>query len=70
MKLRGYLKSDLLPIGLNENSSLPRWLKCEVIDGVVYMWGIPKPNDDRQFVVQFIDKMAFTVKSFMVIVKS
>lgn len=55
MKLREYLKSDFLPIGLNGNSLLPRWLKCEIVDGVVYMWGIPKPNDDRHFAVRFID---------------
>jgi len=70
MKLREYLKADFLPIGLNGNSLLPRWLKCEIVDGVVYMWGIPKPNDDRHFAVRFIDQMEFTVESFMINISS
>lgn len=67
MKLRGILKFNFSPIALNGNYKLPKWLKCEVVDGIIYIWGTPKFRDDINFTVRIINEMEFTVKSYKII---
>lgn len=41
-------------------------MKCEIIDGVVYMWGTPQLNDETDFVIRFMNENDITVWSFFV----
>ena len=53
--LQKFLKLDYKKIGLTENRRLPKWLNCEIIDSVIYFWGVPKRNDEPEIQIRIID---------------
>ena len=53
--IQKFLKLDYKKIGLTENRRLPKWLNCEIIDSVIYLWGVPKRNDEPEIQIRIID---------------
>ncbi|EAS04253.3 MFS transporter (macronuclear) [Tetrahymena thermophila SB210] len=69
MGFRRLLKDDYRPIGLSINNPLPKWLNCEIIDGVIHIWGIPKAKDEPEILIRIVNELQFTVFSFLIIIK-
>jgi hypothetical protein len=55
MFIRKMFKKDYKKIGLHQNNPLPKWLNCEIIDGIIFMWGTPKLNDEPEILIRIID---------------
>ncbi|KAL4454313.1 hypothetical protein ABPG74_012270 [Tetrahymena malaccensis] len=69
MGFRRLLKDDYRPIGLSINNPLPKWLNCEIVDGVIHIWGIPKAKDEPEILIRIVNEMQFTICSFLIIIK-
>lgn len=69
MLLRNILMRESKPIELNGNSPLPRWLNCDISDGVCYMWGIPNKRDDPEIKIRVIDDALLVIESFKIVIQ-
>lgn len=47
---------------------LPKWLNCEIIDGNIYLWGVPKFNDEPEILIRIYDNSDFVVYSYFILV--
>ena len=63
------LKMDYKKIGLNQIQPLPKWLNCEIVDGNIYLWGIPKFNDEPELLIRIYDHRQFVVYSYFIIIQ-
>ncbi|KAL4500462.1 hypothetical protein ABPG72_003413 [Tetrahymena utriculariae] len=69
MCFRRLIKDDYRPIGLSIHNPLPKWLNCEIIDGVIHIWGVPKAKDEPEILIRIVNEISFTICSFLIIIK-
>ncbi|KAL4506674.1 hypothetical protein ABPG72_000245 [Tetrahymena utriculariae] len=67
--LKKFLKANYSPIGFNENNPLPQWLNCQIINGIIHIWGTPKINDEPEILIKIVDQLTFTILSFHLTIK-
>lgn len=70
MNLKIFLMRESKPIELDGNCPLPRWLNCDIRDGLCYMWGIPSPSDEPEIAIRVIDDGLLLIESFRIIIQS
>ncbi|EAR94417.2 hypothetical protein TTHERM_00046100 (macronuclear) [Tetrahymena thermophila SB210] len=64
-----FFKANYSPIGLNQNNPLPQWLNCQIINGIIHIWGTPKSNDEPEILVKIVDQLTFTILSYHLYIK-
>ncbi|KAL4472026.1 hypothetical protein ABPG72_007075 [Tetrahymena utriculariae] len=69
LTLRKILKDDYRRIGLTINNPLPKWLNCEIMDGIIHIWGIPKAKDEPEIQIRIMNEYLFPVFSFTILIK-
>ncbi|KAL4459826.1 hypothetical protein ABPG74_003352 [Tetrahymena malaccensis] len=67
--LSKFFKAHYSPIGLIQNNPLPKWLNCQLIDDVIYLWGTPQDNDEPEILIRVVDQFHFTIMSFFIFIK-
>ncbi|KAL4506673.1 hypothetical protein ABPG72_000244 [Tetrahymena utriculariae] len=67
--LAKFFNAHYSPIGLIQNNPLPKWLNCQLIDDVIYLWGTPQDNDEPEILIRVIDQFYFTIMSFFIFIK-
>ncbi|EAR90813.2 MFS transporter, putative (macronuclear) [Tetrahymena thermophila SB210] len=67
--LAKFFKAHYSPIGLIQNNPLPKWLNCQLIDDVIYLWGTPQDNEEPEILIRVIDQFHFTIMSFFIFIK-
>ncbi|EAR90810.2 hypothetical protein TTHERM_00141180 (macronuclear) [Tetrahymena thermophila SB210] len=67
--LKRFLKANYSPIGLNQNNPLPQWLNCQIINGIIHIWGTPKINDEPEILIKIVDQLTFTILSYHLMIK-
>ncbi|EDK31886.2 MFS transporter, putative (macronuclear) [Tetrahymena thermophila SB210] len=67
--LAKFFKAHYSPIGLIQNNPLPKWLNCQLIDDVIYLWGTPQDYDEPEILIRVIDQFHFTIMSFFIYIK-
>ncbi|KAL4446483.1 hypothetical protein ABPG74_001224 [Tetrahymena malaccensis] len=69
LTLRKVLKDDYRKIALTINNPLPKWLNCEIMDGIIHIWGIPKAKDEPEIQIRIINEFLLPVYSFIILIK-
>ncbi|EAR97574.2 MFS transporter (macronuclear) [Tetrahymena thermophila SB210] len=69
LTLKKMLKDDYRKIELTINNPLPKWLNCEIIDGIIHIWGIPKAKDEPEIQIRIINEFLLPVYSFNILIK-
>ncbi|KAL4511968.1 hypothetical protein ABPG72_012813 [Tetrahymena utriculariae] len=64
-----FFKANYSPIGLNQNNPLPQWLNCQIINGIIHIWGTPKSNDEPEILIKIVDQLTFTILSYHLYIK-
>ncbi|KAL4511966.1 hypothetical protein ABPG72_012811 [Tetrahymena utriculariae] len=67
--LKKFFKANYSPIGLNQNNPLPKWLNCQIINGIIHIWGTPKSNDEPELLIKIFDQLTFTILSYHLYIK-
>ncbi|KAL4506675.1 hypothetical protein ABPG72_000246 [Tetrahymena utriculariae] len=67
--LKKFLKANYNPIGLKQNNPLPYWLHCQIISGIIHLWGAPKATDESEILIKIVDQLSFTILSFHLTIK-
>ena len=53
-KLETFFKFDYKDISISSNRKLPKWLKTEVDENQLYIWGTPGKRDKGKVLIQII----------------
>ncbi|KAL4471731.1 hypothetical protein ABPG74_008624 [Tetrahymena malaccensis] len=64
-----FFKANYSPIGLNQNNPLPQWLNCQIINGIIHIWGTPKSIDEPEILIKIVDQLTFTILSYHLYIK-
>ncbi|KAL4471732.1 hypothetical protein ABPG74_008625 [Tetrahymena malaccensis] len=64
-----FFKANYNPIGLNQNNPLPQWLNCQIINGIIHIWGTPKQIDEPEVLIKIFDQLTFTILSYHLYIK-
>ncbi|EAR90818.3 MFS transporter, putative (macronuclear) [Tetrahymena thermophila SB210] len=68
-KFLNFFNMSYTSLGFVMNNPLPKWLKFQIIDGVINMWGIPQPNDEAEILIRIINDTGFAIYSFHIIIQ-
>ncbi|KAL4471730.1 hypothetical protein ABPG74_008623 [Tetrahymena malaccensis] len=64
-----FFKANYIPIGLNQNNPLPQWLNCQIINGIIHIWGTPKSVDEPEVLIKIFDQLTFKILSYHLYIK-
>ncbi|KAL4459830.1 hypothetical protein ABPG74_003356 [Tetrahymena malaccensis] len=68
-KLKKLFKSEYNQISFQKNNPLPCWLKLDINNGVINIWGIPQLGDEPEIQVRIIGNKGFSVMNINICIQ-